>query len=219
MTLSSPEQIPTTQPTAENPTGHWLLTEAPGNQGPSYSGTVDIQPFEGIYRLSWSGSMGNYSGLAFLEDNHLLGTWGSQIHRLILYKINPDGALNGRWVCPMWPDRINQETAVEGKPGWLEGHYQISGTYPGMEDLYEGELDICMLGNTYQLTWYGDGRNHGVGLKVNDWLVVARDVGSNFGVINYTFEGDTAKGWWALPGNPNAGTAMLTRTAAAPEHN
>ena len=194
----------------QQPTGTWTITQAATPKGNQYSGKMTVEAWGPIYRLRWETTLGNYPGLGFLEDGHLFAGWGDGIYSIMLYRINPDGSLSGRWVTSATQGetpKIFTEKASGGNPVTLEGSYQVKGNeqVDGAE-AYEGVLDVCMLGETYQLTWYlGRATYSGVGLRVGDWLVAAQCNSVNFGVMDYAMDGETLQGQWGLMGNPVRG--------------
>ena len=112
-----------------SPAGTWTIASAKSTSGTPYSGTVQIHPMGQIYTMSWLTTIGDYCGLAFVEDGYIFaGCAFDDSYGVTLYKINPDGTLDGKWISPSNQAVISSETAVNGTPGQLEGTYKINGT-------------------------------------------------------------------------------------------
>lgn len=192
-----------------SPAGTWTIASAKSTSGSPYSGTVQIHPMGKIYTISWLTTIGDYCGLAFVEDGYIFaGCAFDNNYGVTLYKINPDGTLDGKWISPPNQDAIDTETAVNGTPGQLEGTYKISGT--NLSGQYQGELKIIQLGETYQVTWSIGNEYQGVGLRANDSLIVCWGAGSLF-ALAYEIQGYKAQGRWARFGKSTLGEEILER--------
>lgn len=180
-----------------NPEGTWTIAGAKTLNGTPYSGTVQIQPMGKIYTMSWLTTLGDYSGMAFLEDNYLFAGCGfDESYGVTLYKINPDGTLDGKWTVPLNKGAVDWEKAINDTPGELEGSYQING-FSAKIGSYEGTLNIRQLGDTYEVSWSVGVEYKGIGLRVNDWLIVCWGAGDLFSFV-YEIKGKKAQGRWAV---------------------
>ena len=197
----------------QQPIGNWTITQAITPQGDVYAGKLRVEAWDEVYRMNWETTLGSYPGLAFLADGQLLAGWGEGVYSVMLYKINSDGSLSGRWISSAGEEETSQiysETATGGSLKTLEGSYSVKGILTE-DQTYEGILDICMLGETYQLTWYIGKTYYGVGLRLGDWLVATQCGGLNFGVMGYTLQADSLDGKWGLLGIADQGQERLTR--------
>ncbi|MBE9128386.1 MULTISPECIES: CHAT domain-containing protein [unclassified Coleofasciculus] len=209
------ELMPQDYQATANVEGTWNITEAKTTDGRNYTGTVTIQPIGQIYSLSWQTSAGNQLGLAFLENDRLFVAWGSDEasgYGLGVYKIGGDGNLDGRWTYSKAGGEIGTEIATGGRPDQIEGNYQVTGTNPGSEGQYKGNLNIRKTGDTYQLAWTVGATYRGVGIRSGDWLLVSWGQSSQFGVVDYTISGDKAKGRLAIVNQSSLGIENLVRT-------
>ena len=194
------------------PAGRWNILEAKTLPGVSYTGTVDVTPRGDMFDLAWKTTGGSYAGLAFLEGNRLLAGWGPTGNfGVVVYRIHADGSLDGRWSTPEAQGQVGTERAEQGKPGTLEGLYQVTGNNPGGKGSYKGTLSIAKNGEVYDLSWSVGATYAGVGLRSGDTLAVGWGIGGGFGVVEYTLAGDKAEGRWTLPKASKVGTERLGR--------
>lgn len=201
--------------------GSWTITEAKTPTGDEYTGNLEIETSgdaEDLYRITWDTSNGNYSGLGFYQDGRLLVGYGlnNQVYGVAAYRINRDGTLDGKWAFSEIDGKIGLEKASGGTPGRLEGEYRIQGTDPGITDMedevhsYSGSLQIRKARDTYQVSWrVGQQIYMGVGLRVDDWLIVGWGPGDGFAAIDYRLNGNRATGRWAMSGNAKLGEEKL----------
>jgi hypothetical protein len=193
-----------------SPTGTWTIASAKSTTGTPYSGTVQIHPMGKIYTMSWLTTIGDYCGLAFVEDGYIFaGCAFDDNYGVTLYKINPDGTLDGKWISPSNQGVIDSETAVNGTPGQLEGTYKINGTSIKSGN-YQGDLKIIQLDETYQVTWSTGIEYQGVGLRTQDWLIVCWG-GGNLFTLAYEIQGYKARGRWARFGKSSLGEEILEK--------
>ena len=100
---------------------------------------------------------------------------------VIIYKINRDGSLDGRWTHPEFNGLTGTERAIGGTPGRIEGKYNVEIYDPGNSAMFRGTLDIAPIGAAYSLTWVGmnlpEGDSHsrysGIGLVESNSMLVA----------------------------------------------
>ena len=181
--------------------------------GKSYTGTVRIASIGHVYELRWQTNAGNYAGLGLADGNKLCTGWGKHFG-VVLYKINGDGTLSGRWTIPGANEAEGNEEASGGVANQLEGEYTIKGTNPGGKGSYEGKLRIRKTGATYQLRWTVPGNKpyYGVGLRVGDSLHVGWGTGNDsYAVISYSFDGETAEGLWTMAGSDKTAKESLAK--------
>jgi len=192
--------------------GTWKITDAQTLTGEPYTGTVRIASIGKVYELQWNTTAGKYRGLGLADGNKLCTGWGGKSFGVVLYKINGDGALSGRWTIPGANEAEGTEEARGGTPNELEGEYTIKGTNPGGKTGYDGKLRIRKTGATYQLRWtLPDGQSYsGVGLRVGDSLHVGCGTGKDtYAVISYTFDGASAEGLWTVGGSEKTAKESL----------
>jgi hypothetical protein len=197
--------------------GVWRITEGRTPRGQSYTGSLDVVALgntNNLYRVSWQTSEGNYSGLGFYEDGRLMVGAGLDegIYGVALYRIQNDGTLDGKWTLSTAEGAVGTEIATGGRRGELPGNYQIRSTDPGAEDsTFGGELNIAQFRDTYQVTWNVDDQTYrGIGLRVNDWLVVGWGTGNDLAVMEYEFKGNQATARWARTGSRELGMEKIS---------
>ncbi len=198
--------------------GVWNISDARNMTGNAYKGKVSITPSGDCYRIFWTlenTNPANFSGIGIPDGNSLYVGWGlSNVggYGVSVYKITPDGILLGEWTDSRSKGMKGEEKATEGKPGQLEGTYQIAGSNPGNQGQYKGELTITKAGEVYNLVWSVAGTSYkGIGIKNGDKLVAGWGFDNKFGLVHYQFSGNAAKGTWAVGGFPKTGTENITR--------
>lgn len=196
--------------------GIWNISEGTTPRGRDYSGTLDIEAIgntDNLYKLTWETSEGDYTGLGFYEDGRLLVGTGidAQTYGVALYRIQDDGTLEGKWTLAGAEGEVGSEIATGGRSGELEGEYEITSTDPGPEGLqFTGTLNIQRSRDTYQVTWNVDNQTYrGVGLRVDDWLIVGWGQGDGLAVSEYEFDGNKATARWALSGSRELGMEKI----------
>ncbi len=197
--------------------GVWGITEARTPRGQAYTGNLDITAIgntNNLYQVSWETSEGNYSGLGFYEEGRLLVGAGldEDIYGVALYRIQDDGTLDGKWTLSNAQGEVGTELATGGRSGQLAGSYEIRSTDPGEEDSsFTGELTITESRDIYQVTWNVDDQTYrGIGLRVDDWLVVGWGTGANLAVLDYEFKGNEATARWARTGSRELGMEKIS---------
>jgi uncharacterized membrane protein len=106
----------------------------------------------------------------------------------------------------VWTHNVNtamlgRETATGGRPGVLEGQYQVRGSNIANGDEYTGTMNISRHGETYYIKWDAVGSvYYGIGIRHGDSFVVGWTLGEGkqFGVVEYSFDGDIARGRWTM---------------------
>ncbi|MGA9382148.1 MAG: hypothetical protein WBV73_25590 [Phormidium sp.] len=192
------------------PVGTWTITAAKTINETPYSGTVQIHQMGQLYSMSWLTTLGDYPGIAFFEDGNLYaGCSFNEAYGIGLYQINSDGTLDGKWAAANNTGIVETEKAVGGTPNQVAGTYNVQGTL-GKTGSYEGVLQVTPFGEFYQISWVVGTEYKGVGLRVNDRLIVAWGEGNVFG-LHYQIQGDKAIGNWAIREHSIMGTETLYR--------
>lgn len=193
-----------------SPAGTWTITAAETIDRTPYSGTVQIQQMGQLYSMSWLTSLGDYPGMAFFENGNLYAACSAHpAYGISLYHINSDGTLDGKWAAAYNPGFVDTEKAVGGTPNQVAGTYNVQGTF-NKTGSYEGVLQVTPLGEIYQISWLVGNEYKGVGLPVNDKLIVAWGEGSVFS-LHYQIQGDRAIGSWAMREHSTLATETLYR--------
>jgi len=100
---------------------------------------------------------------------------------VIVYQINRDGSLDGRWTHPEVNGSTGTERATGGTPGRVDGKYSVE-IYDGADNaIFQGSLEIAPFGSAYSLTWVGKhlpAGSHqstftGIGLVAKDGMLAA----------------------------------------------
>lgn len=192
--------------------GTWKITKSFSLNGDSYEGAVKFSQKGEGYSVQWNTNAGSYGGVAIRNNNHLFVGWGSGVYGVVAYKINGDGTMSGRWMAAESKGTIGTENLAGGTPGQIEGTYQISGNNPGKTQPYTGNLIVKKTGSVYQVDWKLTGQDaKGVGIKVGDYLVIGWGMGSSFGVVNYTINGNKMLGRWSIGAADREGVEDLEK--------
>ena len=137
---------------------------------------------------------------------------------LAVYDIK-GGKLDGVWVPFYAPgmDKANLGTEQLAGSEKLDGEYQITAAkapktgepYAGTVTIAPQELQLDGDVNTYRMTWhFGEAKVHGVGIRVDNSLVVSSGTGKEFAVVRFKlnqgnlvgdfFTSGAAKGYYTL---------------------
>lgn len=194
------------------PEGTWTIADAQTLRGNPYTGTVNVHRNGDVYQVFWLTNSNNYSGLGFCQDNCLFVGWSFDLSfRVVLYRIKPDGSLEGQWTSPQFLGETGTESASGTQTGEIEGIYRISGSYPTPQPDYTNTIAIGQVGEIYQLSSSGTPQLQGIGLRSGDWLITNWGYGRNFGVMAYKLDRDSATGRWTRPGTDKVGTETLAK--------
>jgi hypothetical protein len=179
--------------------------------GTAYNGAVQIENLGTLYVVLWK-LKGNeaYKGIAIPMDDVLGAAYGPPDAHfgLVVYRIK-GGTLEGIWaLSDDLKSELGRETLV-GSPD-LTGTYQIKlgQNRDGLTN-YSGQIRIQRKGDTYFFLWPTKVPSLGIGVRVDDKLVVA--YGTNVqklpGVVAYkkAGNGDLA-GIWTTVGVKKTGT-------------
>jgi hypothetical protein len=172
-------------------------------QGQAYKAGVRIEQVGKLHVVLWKLEGGAaYKGVGIRQGNVLGVAYGAADTKFgfAVYKIN-GGKLEGVWADSSdLKSELGRET-LEGSPD-LNGTYKITlgQNRDGLTN-YTGTIDIKRNGNTFLFYWPTKVPALGVGVQVDDMLVVA--YGSNPaklpGVVAYkTSGGDVLEGIWAV---------------------
>lgn len=203
--------------------GTWQIKEAENLLGQPYGGQVKMQLAEsGVVEMQWLDEQGKtvQTGVGLIEDGHLFAAWGViPSYGFCLYKLLPDGRMEGRWTVNGAGGQLSIENASGGKPGKLEGAYNIQGKPLGMEAQYRGTLSVTKIDDTYAVEWdTAEGKYPGIGLRHGDWLAIGWSVqkAAGFGVVAYKLDGEAAHGRWGMMGQNGLSFEVLQREPQAP---
>jgi hypothetical protein len=200
--------------------GSWKIKAAANLAGEAYGGAVDMRASStGVVDLDWRDEQGQIvqTGIGLIRDGHLLAAWGVvPAYGFCLYKLLPDGKMEGQWTVNGASGRLATETATGGTPGKVEGNYDIRGTTFIHGGEYRGTLSIARLGETYAATWtVPEGSYHGIGLRHGDYLAIAWSVenAAGYGIVDYKLEGNSAQGRWTMIDQTQLSFEVLQRDA------
>jgi hypothetical protein len=172
-------------------------------QGANYKGDVQIEQVGKLHVVLWKLENGAaYKGIAIRQGDKLGVGYGAADTKfgIAVYQVN-GGTLQGVWADSRdLKSELGKET-LEGSPS-LSGTYKIAlGQNRDGITNYTGTIEIKRNDNTFLFYWPTKVPSLGVGVLVDDMLVVA--YGSNPaklpGVVGYKTSGaDTLEGTWAF---------------------
>lgn len=194
---------------AQNPVGTWSV-KGTNTAQKSYTGEVAIKAeSKEIYSLNWNLTSGEkYEGLGMVRGNNFYVSWGMQGEfGIVLYKIAPNGVLEGRWTAKSNSKVMGTETAkdktVSGKTdNALVGIYKVEGNAGNGASNYTGTLQVskAVKSGHYKFVWkIGNSTFDGVGFLNGNEIVVAWGIQNSYGVVHYVLNGNQGKGTWAVP--------------------
>lgn len=80
-------------------------------KGPTYDGTVTISHQGDAYRVNWTiGTRERYSGLGLVQGDVLAVAYYGRVQGLVVYRLEVDGQLIGRWTTTGKPGVVEIET-------------------------------------------------------------------------------------------------------------
>jgi hypothetical protein len=172
-------------------------------QGGNYKGEVQIEPVGKLQVVLWKLESGAaYKGIGIRQGDKLGVGYGGPDTKfgIAVYQVN-GGTLQGVWADSRdLKSELGKET-LEGSPN-LSGTYKITlGQNRDGITNYTGTIEIKRNGNSFLFFWPTKVPSLGVGVLIDDMLVVA--YGSNPaklpGVVGYKASGaDTMNGTWAF---------------------
>jgi hypothetical protein len=188
-------------------------------KGQPYQGEVQIEQLGSLHVILWKLADGAaYKGIGIRQGDVLGAAYGGGKAKfgLVIYRID-GGTLTG-----VWADSRDLKSEL-GKET-LQGSADLSGTYKitlgqnrdGMTN-YGGQVAIKRSGETYILVWPAKPPAIGVGVRVNDLLVVAygADPHKLPGVVAYQATGEgTLSGIWAAAGISGGGNNFNITTSS-----
>ena len=187
-------------------TGKWTIDLGQLPNGKTYSGTVNIARLTKTYTLDWKTSAGDYSGVGLLVDGHLFAGYGigTEGYGIVVYRPAGRNSMDGSWTA----SGMNGVTSTETILG-RNGNFTVDGKTATGEP-YSGTLTLQQTGDTYQAQWtIGETVYNGIGFMSGDLLVIGYGFGQAFGVVDYQFNKDGAKGRWAMGGGETMGIENL----------
>ena len=185
-----------------------------GIDGKTYQGEMDVTKRDAVYQLSWTIGSESYDGIALKNGNtvsaaYTTGTNGKGCGAVI-YKINPDGSLDGTW--GEWGvNSAGTEKAVQvGETSGGVGTFDVTGTNAD-GSAYKGKLTVTKGPNDiYQFKWDTGNNFIGTGVKMGDYLAAGSGT-KQCGFVIYEAKGNTLEGKWGVPGATSLGTENATQ--------
>ena len=171
---------------------------------------MQIEQLGALHVVLWKLADGEaYKGIGIRDGDVLGAAYGPSDTKfgVVVYKIS-GGTLTGTWADSRdLKSELGKET-LEGDPG-LNGVYKITlgQNRDGMTN-YGGQVRIKRNGDTYILIWPTRPPSIGIGVRVNDMLVVAYTSNPQKmpGVVAYQATGgDALSGVWAIAGIKQTG--------------
>ena len=187
-------------------------------QGKAYQGAVQIEQLGNLHVVLWKLADGEaYKGVAIRQGDVLGAAYGGPDTKfgIVVYKIK-GGTLEGVWADSRdLKSELGRET-LEGSAD-LSGKYKISlgQNRDGMTN-YDGEVTISRNGDAYLFFWPTKPPALGIGVRVDDVLVVAYSSNPQKlpGVVAYKTTGaDSFDGIWALAAIKKSSTGTFQISA------
>ncbi len=174
----------------------------------NYKGNLEVTKREEVYQFSWDTAGKKYDGVGVRDDTTVAvaftnGTNGKGCG-VVLYKINPDGSLDGK--AGYWGvNESENETATQTSGSDLAGEYEVKGKNPEGND-YAGKLSVKQEGEGYKFLWTGADTIEGFGIRQGDKAAVGLG-GKQCGFVAYTINSDgSLDGKWGGYGSNSVGT-------------
>jgi hypothetical protein len=147
--------LPTPTPGERPITGTFKVEGAADNNADPYSGVLNVAPKGDAYEFRWSTTKGSRIGVGVQMGNatavSFAPTGGGKGCGVVLYKIAPDGTLDGRKVN--WGETsFSSEKASRTEGHGFVGKYSVVGTSADGKP-YSGTLAIKKDGGGYLLEW------------------------------------------------------------------
>ncbi len=183
-----------------------------------YEGAVQIQQVGNIHIVLWKLNDGEtYKGFGIRQGDVLGAAYGAADTKfgLVVYQVK-GGTLSGLWATSSdLKSELGKET-LEGSPD-LKGVYKITlgQNRDGMTN-YGGQVQISRKGDSYFVIWPTKPASVGIGVRVNDMLVVAYTSNPTKmpGVVAYqTLNGGALGGIWSLANIKQTGEGSFDLTA------
>ena len=185
-----------------------------GPDGKSYQGDLLVTKRDSVYQMSWKLGAESYDGVGVQSGNamavaYTTGTDGAGCGAIV-YKISPDGSLDGKW--GEWGNNSSgTEKAVQvGATSGGAGTFNVTGTNAD-GSAYKGKLTVTEgADNVYQFAWATGANFRGTGVKMGDYLAAGAGP-KQCGFVIYEVKGNTLEGKWGEPGSTTLGVEKATR--------
>jgi len=208
-TNASPKAESTAKPsTPSEIAGKYAATGKNANGGGNYEADLTVTKRDSVYQFSWDSKGNKYDGVGVLTDNKVAVSYTSGTNGegcgVVLYKINPDGSLDG--TAGYWGNNDKEtERATRTSGSDLEGEYDVKGTNPDGKD-YTAKLSVKKEGEGFRFAWSGGSSLKGFGIKTGDTVSVGFG-GANCAFVAYEVKSDgTLEGKWGGAGSSEFGT-------------
>lgn len=168
--------------------------------GDGYTATLVITETGRNYHLVWTFPDGSaYYGKG-LEVAGVLGVVyeGEAAGGIAAYKKSGTG-ITGLWAGvddeELYYERSKNAAKLQKSRRDIEGDYEIEGTNPD-GGTYTGQLSIVPTGETWAAMWLTGGEAYGMGLVVDEVVVLGYGTDDGLGVAVYEITGSTLDGVW-----------------------
>lgn len=201
-------------PVAEIAGNYSIRGTNPGG-GAAYTGSLLITKRDKVYQFSWKSGAQGYDGVGVVTDstvgvafaNGNDGKGCSVVH----YKIDPSGALAGRWGA--WGENASgtENATRDGGAGGLDGTYSVTGSrLDGAA--YKGSLTVAAQGAGFLFSWSTGDNSQGFGIRKGSYVSVGIG-GEQCGFVAYEIKPDgTLEGQWSSFKSKSIGTEVATKT-------
>ncbi len=172
--------------------------------GSPYRGSLTITQDGDSYGFFWN-VISTFQGAGFRDGNIVVVGWGGDQCSAVLYRVQPDGALQGRWSVAGTRGFGSELAQPAARTGSVAGAYAVNGTNPDGSP-YTGSLQITERGPTYQMGWDIPRHYDGVGVRLPDTVSGSWGPGA-CAVVAYEVQADgSLVGVWGLWGEDGQGT-------------
>lgn len=164
--------VSTTPVAAKDIAGNYEASGTNVNGEGAYKGNLTVTKRGEVYQFSWDVGGSKYDGVGVQTDNSIgvsytSGTDGKGCG-VALYKINPDGSLDGK--AGYWGnDNSENEKATRTNGTELAGNYDVTGTDPSGKE-YKTKLNITPSGPGFIFKWSGSNPLEGVGIQQGNFV-------------------------------------------------
>ncbi len=207
------EQPDSNSPTPSDISGNYAATGTNVDGGGNYTADLVVAKRDDVYQFSWNSNGNKYEGVGVQTGNKVAvafadGTDGSGCG-VILYKINPEGTLNGK--TGYWgANETESESASRTSGSALEGKYDVTGKNLQGEN-YEMKLTVTKQNEGYKFSWTGNRDWQGYGIKQGDTVSVGFG-GAKCGFVAYEINDDgTLEGKWGGKSSTSFGTEKAVK--------
>ena len=195
--------------------GNYSIRGTNPGGGAAYTGSLLITKRDKVYQFSWKSGAQGYDGVGVVTDNTVGvafangndGKGCSVVH----YKIDPSGALAGRWGA--WGENASgtENATRDGGAGGLDGSYTVTGSrLDGAA--YKGSLTVAAQGAGFLFSWSTGDNSQGFGIRKGSYVSVGIG-GEQCGFVAYEIKPDgTLEGQWSSFKSKSIGTEVATKT-------